>query len=249
MVSDAWRSRGSIAALIVGFAVVAASLGWGMQRLAVGLERRNDDGVVTVRGTAQRNVKSDRAVWKLSVTNTGATAADALAGVDSGAEIVSAFFAEHGVPATAVTLGSVSTFANKEYINGNPTGVVLSYEASREVTLRLDDVDKVAELSSSLGDVLSQGVQVFTAGPEYYVSSLATLRPELLSEAMVDAQNRAVTLLEAVGGRVGGVRGVNSGPFQVTAVDATDVDSGGFYDTSSVEKTVVATVTVDFESR
>ena len=97
MVSDAWRSRGSIAALIVGFAVVAASLGWGMQRLAVGLERRNDDGVVTVRGTAQRNVKSDRAVWKLSVTNTGATAADALAGVDSGAEIVSAFFAEHGI--------------------------------------------------------------------------------------------------------------------------------------------------------
>ncbi len=130
MSSEAWKSRGSLAALIVGFAVVAVSLGWGLQRLALGLERRND-GVVTVRGTAERNVKSDRAVWKLSVTNTGATAADALAGVDSGAQTVQEFFADHGVPASAVTLGSVSTFANKEYINGNPTGVVLSYEASR----------------------------------------------------------------------------------------------------------------------
>jgi len=248
MASDSPSVRVTVVALAAGCAVISASLGWGLQRLAVGVESRSM-GAVTVRGTAQRNVMSDRAVWKLSVTNTGATAAEALAGVDTGATVVQGFFADHGVPQSAVTLGSVSTFANKEYVNGNPTGVVLSYEASREVVLRLDDVDTVAELASNLGEVLSQGVQVFTAGPEYYVSSLATLRPELLSEAMVDAQNRAVTLLKAVGGEVGGVRAVNSGPFQVTAVDATDVDSGGFYDTSSVEKTVVATVTVDFESR
>jgi hypothetical protein len=64
-----------------------------------------------------------------------------------------------------------------------------------------------------------------------------------------DAQNRAETLIKAVSGTVGSVRGVNSGPFQVTAADATDVESGGYYDTASIEKTVIATVTVDFETR
>lgn len=242
------ESRRLAAFVVVGCIVIAAALAWGLGRVGSGIENRND-GVVTVRGTAQRNVKADRAVWKLTVMNSGASPADALAGVATGVDTMRRFFAANSVPDDAVTLGSVSTFANKEYINGNATGVVLSYEASREVTLRLDDVDKVAELSSNLGEVLAAGVQVSTGGPEYYLGSLDTLRPELLSEAMVDARNRAETLIKAVDGKVGSVRGVNSGPFQVTAADATDVESGGYYDTASIEKTVVATVTVDFETR
>lgn len=248
VVTESRSASRYVVALVVGCLALAAAVGWGLGRVGSGIENRND-GVVTVRGTAQRNVKADRAVWKLTITNSGATPADALAGVAAGVEAMSAFFSSNSVPADAVTLGSVSTFANKEYINGNATGVVLSYEASREVTLRLDDVDKVAELSSNLGEVLAAGVQVSTGGPEYYLASLATLRPGLLSDAMVDAQNRAETLIKAVNGTVGSVRGVNSGPFQVTAADATDVESGGYYDTASIEKTVVATVTVDFETR
>jgi len=234
--------------IAAGLVLAAASLAWGLDQVGTGIGNRND-GVVTVRGTAQRNVKADRAVWKLTITNSGATPADALNGVATGVETVSSFFTTNDVPDDAITLGSVSTFANREFINGNSTGVILSYEASREVTLRLLDVDKVAELSSMFGDVLARGVQVSTGGPEYYLASLDTLRPELLSEAMVDARNRADTLIKAVNGTVGSVRGVDSGPFQVTAADATNVESGGYYDTASIEKTVIATVTVDFETR
>jgi len=231
--------------LAVAVVLLAASLAWGLSRVGDGIALRNDD-TVSVRGTAQRNVKADRALWKLTVTQSADTAAAALAAVESGVAIVQAFFTKNQVPTDAVALGSVSTYANKEYVDGNATGRVLSYEANREVILRLADVDKVASLASQFGEVLAQGVNIYTGGPEYYLDSLSTLRPELLAEAMSDARARAVSLLEAVDSSVGDVRSVSSGPFQVTARDSTDVESGGYFDTASIEKTVIATVLVEF---
>lgn len=231
--------------LAVAVVLLAASLAWGLSRVGDGIALRNDD-TVSVRGTAQRNVKADRALWKLTVTQSADTAAAALAAVESGVAIVQAFFTKNQVPTDAVALGSVSTYANKEYVDGNATGRVLSYEANREVILRLAGVDKVASLASQFGEVLAQGVNIYTGGPEYYLDSLSTLRPELLAEAMSDARARAVSLLEAVDSSVGDVRSVSSGPFQVTARDSTDVESGGYFDTASIEKTVIATVLVEF---
>lgn len=244
-VSRTSRDRLIIVALVAPLLVLAFAFGWGLDRVAGGIERRTSD-VISVRGTAQRNVKADRAVWRLTVTESGETAALAIEKVAVGLATIENFFTANGVEQDAITLGSVSTYANKEFIDGNATGRIISYEATREIYLRLNDVDKVAKLSNELGTVLAKGVQIYTGGPEYYVQSLTTLRPELLAEAMIDAQTRASSLLNAVGGKLGAVRGVSSGPFQVTAADATDVESGGYYDTASIEKTVIATITVDF---
>jgi hypothetical protein len=40
---------------------------------------------------------------------------------------------------------------------------------------------------------------------------------------------------------------VRSGPFQVTSPDAVDISAGGYYDTSTIEKTITSTVTVMFK--
>ena len=234
----------------VALAVVllAGALAWGLQGVGDGIARRGGD-TVSVRGQAFRNVKADRAVWKLSVSQSADTAAGAIAGVSDGVDIVLAFLNKNSVADDAVTIGGVSSYSNKEYIDGNATGRILSYEATRDVIIRLNDVDKVAALAADFGEVLARGVNVFTGGPEYYLESLTELRPELLAEAMADAKVRATTLLAAVDSEVGEVRSVSSGPFQVTARDSTDVESGGYYDTGSIEKTVIATVLVEFATK
>lgn len=246
--SDTKRSESRLIPVAVAVALLAVSLAWGLQRVGEGIARRGGD-TVSVRGTAQRNVKADRALWKLSVSQSADTASVAIAGVNSGVDVVLAFLGNNGVADDAVALGSISNYAIKEYVDGNATGRVLSYEASREVIIRLSDVDKAAALASDLGEVLARGVNIYTAGPEYYLDSLNTLRPELLAEAMVDARARAESLLGAVDSKVGDVRSVSSGPFQVTARDSTDVESGGYFDTASIEKTVIATVLVEFATK
>lgn len=219
-----------------------------MQHVGNGIARRGGD-TVSVRGTAQRNIKADRAVWKLSVSQSAETAAAAIAGVSTGVDQVVKFMKSNDVTDDEIVFGSITSFANKEYIDGNSTGRILSYEASREVIIRMDDVDKVASLAADLGEVLALGVNIYTGGPEYYLDALESLRPTLLAEAMTDAKLRAETLLGAVDGKIGKVRSVSSGPFQVTARDSTNVESGGYYETASIEKTVVATVLVEFATK
>lgn len=219
-----------------------------MQHVGDGIARRGGD-TVSVRGTAQRNVKADRVVWKLSVSQSAETAAAAIAGVSTGVDQVVKFMKSNDVADDEIVFGSITSFANKEYIDGNSTGRILSYEASREVIIRMDEVDKVASLAADLGEVLSLGVNIYTGGPEYYLDALESLRPTLLAEAMTDAKLRAETLLGAVDGKIGEVRSVSSGPFQVTARDSTNVESGGYYETASIEKTVIATVLVEFATK
>ena len=162
---------------------------------------------------------------------------------------MSAYLTKGGIASDALTLGSVSTYANMEYINGNATGRVLSHNASRDVVVRTKDIQLVSKLSQAIGTLLQSGVNVNNYGPQYYVSTLPTLRPALLSEAMKDAQVRAVALTAAVGGTVGAVVSVNTGPFQVTTPDSTMTDSGGYYDTTTIEKTVTTTVSVTFKTK
>jgi uncharacterized protein len=235
-------------ALAISVVVLAAALAWGLQHVGDGIARRGGD-TVSVRGTAQRNVKADRAVWKLSVSQSAETAAAAIAGVSTGVDQVVKFMKSNDVADDEIVFGSITSFANKEYIDGNSTGRILSYEASREVIIRMDEVDKVASLAADLGEVLSLGVNIYTGGPEYYLDALESLRPTLLAEAMTDAKLRAETLLGAVDGKIGEVRSVSSGPFQVTARDSTNVESGGYYETASIEKTVIATVLVEFATK
>ncbi len=228
--------------------VLSVALAWGLQHVGDGIARRGGD-TISVRGTAQLNVKADRAVWKLSVSQSAETVAAAIAGVSTGVDQVVTFMKSKNVSGDEIVFGSITSFANKEYVDGNSTGRVLSYEASREVIIRMDDVDKVASLAADLGEVLVLGVNIYTGGPEYYLDALESLRPTLLAEAMTDAKLRAETLLGAVDGKIGEVRSVSSGPFQVTARDSTNVESGGYYETASIEKTVVATVLVEFATK
>ena len=113
--------------------------------------------------------------------------------------------------------------------------------------MRSENVDLVRKLSTNLGSLLETGVNVSNYGPQFYVSKLSELRPELLKQAMEDAKIRAEAIVSATGGSVGNVMSVRSGPFQVTSPDSVDTSSGGFYDTQTIDKTITSTVTVMFK--
>jgi hypothetical protein len=107
-------------------------------------------------------------------------------------------------------------------------------------------VQLVYKLSQGIGTLLESGVTVNNYGPQYYISTLSDLRPQLLEEAMKDAKTRAVAITKAVGGSVGSVQSVKSGVFQVTTPDSTMVSDSGAYDTSTIDKTITSTVSVTF---
>ena len=168
--------------------------------------------------------------------------------VDADVAALSSYLTQGGIAADALTLGAVSTYANEEYVNGNSTGRILSYRASRDVTVRTSDVQLVSKLSQGIGSLLGTGINVNNYGPQYYISNLPELRPELMSEAMKDAKLRAESLTKAVGGSLGSLANVKAGPIQITTPDSTMTADYGAYDTSTINKTVSATVSVTFNT-
>ena len=226
--------------------ILAIALGGGLVKVGAGFADRSANGI-TVTGSAKTSATADNVVWTLNVSLTRQTVSDAVTKVGNDVAAVTKYLTEGGIPADELTLGSVSTYANEEYANGNNTGRILNYRASRDVVVRSKDVQLVSKLAQGIGSILQAGVSVNNYGPQYYLSTLPKLRPQLLEEAMKDAKVRAIAITKAVGGEVGAVQAVRSGVFQVTTPDSTEISDSGSYDTSSIEKTVTSTVSVTFK--
>jgi hypothetical protein len=231
--------------VIAASLIMALAVGGGLVKVGAGFAARTDNGI-TVTGSAKTTATADNVVWTLNVALSSQLVADAVRKVGADVDAVSTYLTKGGIPADALTLGAVSSYANEEWQNGNSTGRILSYRASRDITVRTKDVQLVYKLSQGIGSLLQNGVNVNNYGPQYYISTLSDLRPQLLEDAMKDAKTRAVAITKAVGGSVGAVQSVKSGVFQVTTPDSTMVSDGGAYDTSTIEKTVTSTVSVTF---
>ena len=231
---------------MVGSLLLAVALVIGLMAVGRGVSVRGSNTGITITGEASASVSANQVIWTLTAQEIAPTAQEAVSEVAADVKSLSAYLQRGGIDVSKSVLSGVSTSDNEQYINGNPTGKILNYQASRNVTVNSDNVYLIQKLSQGIGQVLETGANIDSSGPQYYVSTLQKLRPRLIAAAMRDAKARAIALVSATGGTVGSVRSARSGPFQVNAVGSVEVSSGGVYDTTTIRKTVSTTVTVVF---
>jgi uncharacterized protein len=247
-VSDEKRSVPTGVAFMVGALLIAVALVIGLIAVGRGVSVRGNNTGITVTGEASASESANQVIWTLTAQEIAPTAQAAVSLVAADVKSLSAYLKAGGIDVSKLVLSGVSTTDNEQYINGNETGKILNYQASRNITVNSDNVYLIQTLSQGIGQVLQTGANIDSSGPQYYVSTLQKLRPRLIAAAMRDAKARAVALISATGGSVGSVRSARSGPFQVNAVGSVQVSSGGIYDTTTIRKTVSTTVTVVFNS-
>ncbi len=240
--------RNRLAAMVLAAAVLASGMTLGLYKVGSGLASRAGNAI-TVTGTASENATADNAVWTLNLNESQPTLASSVKKIDSSADALKKYLLNGGVAADQIEFGPINSNAVPEYNNGNPTGRILAYQAYRTVTVRTKDVKLVEKLSNNIGSLLATGVNVGNYGPAYYLSTLDDMRAKLLATAMKDAQARAKAITEAVGGSVGPLLSVTSGPTQVTTKNSLDRAAGGVYDVSTIEKTVNVTLSASFKSK
>ena len=95
--------------------------------------------------------------------------------------------------------------------------------------------------------MISQGIDINVFGVSYSYSKLPELKVNLLEEASKDAKNRASSMLNATGDKVGGIKSVRMGVYQITSVDSNDVSDMGINDTSTIDKKVTAVANISFK--
>ena len=224
-------------------AALVLSLGVGLGLYSVGsaLEGRNATGI-TATGSATIDATADSAAWGLTLNKQAPTVTKAVDTVLGSLNRLRNVLAKQGITADQLTIGGVST--NPVYGNNGPTG---DFEANAFVRIRSKNVQQIADLNANVGPLLQQltDVTVNTQAPEYYVSKLADLRPEVQKAAVRDAEKRASVMVEAIGGTLGSPLSIKAGSVTVTAPDAVEVEYAG-YDLSTIKKSIRAVVTVTF---
>lgn len=232
---------------------------WGMIALAAGLVvasaftagavkglRRSDD-VIEVTGSAKRPIRSDVAIWRLSVTAQGATVQEASAGLDAPTQRVLTFLRQNSVPDSVMTLGALVPEPQYRMLeNGTTTSEVLGYRVTQYFEVRSTDVNGIKVLDQRADALIREGVPLTSNAPEYLYTRLADVRTQMLADATEDAHRRAEAIAKSVGSEIGGVRSARMGVFQITPRNSTEVSDYGINDTSSLDKDITAVVRVSF---
>jgi hypothetical protein len=227
--------------LLIGLLLLAVAIVVGSFAIGDGIRNRNQNNVITVTGSAKQVITSDYAIWDFAVTTQSASAAAAARSLDGWAAKTTAFLKANGVQDGELTVQPIQTSPTTK-----PNGEVIGYQLTRYYEVRSARVAAVADVAEKSSKLLADGVP-FSAQPLQYVyTKLGSIRAGLLAQAVRDAQRRARVLVGATGGKIGGLRGVDVSPFQVTPPNSTQVSDYGIYDTSTLKKDVTAVVNVTF---
>ncbi len=223
------------AAIVLG----ARSLGAGIRERGA---TRNDSIAVT--GSAKRLIESDYVIWDASFSSQRPTPAAAEKELAGWTATVRGFLLGHGVRPSELSVEPVTAETVHKGAYGG--GRIIGYDLTTNIELRSTRVSQITAVASQSSQLLALGIPFESQPLQYIYTKLASVRLALLAAATKDALDRANVLVEATGARLGTLRNVDVGVFQITPPNSTDVSGYGEYDTSTIEKDVTAVVNVSF---
>lgn len=203
---------------------------------------------ITVTGSAYEVVKSDSATLRLEISARDASKAGAYAQIKNQIPTLKAYLIEKGIAENEITISAPTNYITyKQTPQGYSSNEILYYNFTQPVSIKSNDIEKVKDISTDVQSLLDKGININTNTPEYNYSGLADLKIKLLGEATKDAKVRATQMLKATNNRVGKIKSVKMGVFQITSPTSNEVSDWGINDNSSIEKKVTAVANVVFK--
>lgn len=217
-------------------------------------ETRLGDRYVTVKGLAERTVKSDLAIWNLSFRSSGDDFKTVLTQGDTQRQSVLAFLKKQGVGDKEISIGAPNVIDREAQEYGGMQGRQSRYIITQSVVVTSTNVDQIAVASQSVGELLPQGV-ILASSPgmsgsqiSYKFNGLNSIKPDMITEATKNARAAAERFAQDSGAKVGSIRQASQGNFSILAADAgSSPDNGGYNNPdSSIMKTVRVVTTVEY---
>jgi len=208
--------------------ILAVALALGMvlsaSLLSKLLIRVRQERAITVKGYAEADIVSDIGRFACTCGARGATMSEAYGTLQRGRQAALDYLLRAG-------------FQGKE---------TEFFDLYQTITLTSTNVQRIAEAATGITDLIQNGIDIKASAPEYVVSDLKDQKLRLLAAATEDGYARALTLAQGSKGKVGALTSAQQGVFQITQRHSTDTSNGGEYDTSAIEKTAKAVVTLEY---
>jgi len=202
---------------------------------------------ISVTGSATKEIRSDHIVWKGAFARREADLKTAYQELQEDLDKVKTYLSSKGVSENETIISQVLTeTVYRKNEKGNDTNDIEGYTLTQNVEIRSNDVDKIDKVSRESTRLIDQGILFVSQAPEYFYTKIDELKVEMLARATENAKQRASSMAKATGNKIGFMRSARMGVFQITPSTSTEVSDWGVNDTSSLDKKVMAVVTVSF---
>ncbi len=241
--------KGIVIALIAGIcAIICICVFTGG---LVDYKKTSGSGGLTATGSANCDFESDLIVWRGSFSSYGRTTQEAYRSIKKDAGLIREYLEEKGVTEEEMVFSSVSISTRWEYeYNENGDRIreyIDGYDLYQNVSITSTDVDKIENISRDITGLIESNVQFASEDPEYYYTKLDELKLQLIEEATQNAKDRIDLMAQGTGAQIGELLNATLGVFQITAQNSnTEYSYGGYFDTSSRNKTASITVKLNY---
>ncbi len=212
---------------------------------------RLNDRYVTVRGLAERNVKSDLAIWCIGYKDAGDDLLPLYSKSEADKKAILDFLSRQGFKSSEIDVGTVSVTDTQASEYGNNNKLQKRYIIQQDITVRTNRVDTVASAAQKTMQLVQHGVALNgNGGPTYKFTGLNSVKPDMITEATRNARAAANRFASDSGSKVGSIRQATQGIFSILAANAgadTGESSYGVNnDESSITKTVRVVTSVEY---
>ncbi len=208
----------------------------------------NSNQTITVTGSATKQIISDLAILKGTLTTQSLTAEAAYKELENERPALLKFLASKGFPEEKVELSAITHFPIYETsASGYQTQNIKGYTYNQQVEIQSKDVTKIKQLAIDIASVIEKGVNFNVNPPEYYYTNLSQLKIDMQAEAAKDAMIRAEKIAKATGRKLGAMKSARMGVLQITPKFSNQVSDYGINDISSIDKEITAVVNASFK--
>ena len=194
--------------LAVGIIVLGLCVKSGINTFA------NKDRKVTVKGLAEREVNADKVTWSISTKETGNDLPALYEQISQQAGKIKAFLVANGIEESEITVNA-PTVADLEAREWGDNNRHFRYIVSTFVTVSTNKVEQVNKAIYKQGELLKQGVALDTSNPYYEYASFQQMKPEMMEEAIKNAQKTAEQFAEASQSDLGKIMTAGQGQFEI----------------------------------
>lgn len=230
---------------------LAGGISFGSIVLAKTWTHLRESELIEVAGSTRKNVRSDLAVWTARVSVEDPTIQGAYAKLKVDVEKVNRFLqarkqANGGW--SPVEVRELTAARRKDEADKTPQKRI-GYRVAQSFKVSSPDVEELPRLASDSTELLDQGVVLLSEGIQYIYTKAGEAKVEMAAEATKDARARAEQIASQGGRHVRGLRSAKMGIVQINPAYSTAASDGGNSDETSLEKTIIVSVSAKFTLR
>lgn len=243
-------SRPHFFGVLAGLAL-AAGLVFAALVLANAWTRISESQVINVTGSARKNVRSDLVIWRASFSVDAPTLLEAQQKLREDLARITAFLTSRGLTEFSAAAPQIREITNRQRSEEDDTLVTVrvGYRLSQALEIRSPDVERVPKLAGDSGELLQQDVTFVSDGFEFIYTKAGEAKVEMMAEATKDARARAEQIATQGGRAIKELRNARMGVVQINPLYSLSASWDGNNDTTTIDKTITATIGATFALR